>query len=228
LGSDHNIAIKSLKDILGNEFGVEVFADIRDNTMKYKSGYYGKSAYSKINFNGRIPDLFLIKNDKSIIVVEVGSTEAEKIVEYCDNSDIVEIRWYTRKCILAASWKRSNGAWINSDNLSEETIRCQKVLESLNSGINNLELQKNKLDKQSKKLSQKIKVKLKNLGQITKDFKKFKDGLIAEIRKEFKDKAETTVADSTSHDKTSCKVFPGRAEVIKTVFSEYNKKDNCA
>jgi hypothetical protein len=55
---------------------------------------------------GLIPDLVFKKGNGKYLIVEVGSTSAEKILKYLRTKDVQEIRWYTKDGKRVGAWSK--------------------------------------------------------------------------------------------------------------------------
>jgi hypothetical protein len=77
----------------------------------------------RLVINGCIPDVIVRLESGKYLVVEIGSTTAEKIIRYLKAPEVEEIRWYTRTGLEAGSWKRRD----EGNNLPLHTIRKMKA-----------------------------------------------------------------------------------------------------
>jgi hypothetical protein len=92
---DHEKAVDAIHEKLKEEFLNLETIRISGRT---KLGEFG------IEWKGAVPDLIVRHNDGKMIMVEVGSTEAEKISFYLSRPSVSEVRWYDRHLNLIGQW----------------------------------------------------------------------------------------------------------------------------
>lgn len=92
-GIRHQNAVANIKDMIEKELGIE-----------------GKEEENGI-FNRLIPDLTFKNNKGHLLIIEVGTTQAEKIVKYQNYDEVMEIRWYSKDSELVGQWIRIKGRW---------------------------------------------------------------------------------------------------------------------
>ncbi len=82
-----------------------------------------------VRFNNLIPDASFRRQNGKAIVIEIGTTQANKIITYMANEDIEEIRWYDKKAILAGKWTCWDGSWVlNPINANESEKRYAALI----------------------------------------------------------------------------------------------------
>jgi hypothetical protein len=111
----HDEAILAICEILKKEF-------IEGQIINFGGRSGEKRDTSILDWESAHPDIIVLRPGNFKIIVEVGSTDAEKITFYLQQETVEEVRWYDRFCILVAQWLR------NRDGAKSTQVQIEKVV----------------------------------------------------------------------------------------------------